>query len=130
MVLGGKLYQIVVTPVYVAGGSEAALLNVLVAGILVDADLGRDLKASTGGTEFAFFTGGHVAASTLDPAAERAMNPRSLSQQTELAGQEYYQFVTPLLDLDGKPVGELRILRSLEAVRARIAATRMRLVLL
>ena len=130
VVLGGKLYQIVVTPVYVAGGSEAALLNVLVAGILVDADLGRELKASTGGTEFAFFTGGHVAASTLDPAAERAMTPGRVSQQTELAGQEYYQFVTPLLDLDGKPVGELRILRSLETVQARIAASRMRLVLL
>ena len=130
VVLGGKLYQIVVTPVYVAGGSEAALLNVLVAGILVDADLGRELKASTGGTEFAFFTGGHVAASTLDPAAERALDPGRVSQQTELAGQEYYQFLTPLLDLDGKPVGELRILRSLETVQARIAATRMRLVLL
>ena len=130
VVLGGKLYQIVVTPVYVAGGSEAALLNVLVAGILVDADLGHELKASTGGTEFAFFTRGHVAASTLDPAAERAMTPGRTSQQIELAGQEYYQFVTPLLDLDGKPVGELRILRSLEAVRARIAATRMRLVVL
>ena len=130
VVLGGKLYQIVVTPVYVAGGSEDALLNVLVAGILVDADLGHDLKASTGGTEFAFFTGGHVVASTLDPAAEHAMTPGKVSQQTELAGQEYYQFATPLLDLDGKPVGELRILRSLETVRARIAATRMRLVLL
>jgi signal transduction histidine kinase len=130
VVLGGKLYQIVVTPVYVAGGSEDALLNVLVAGILVDADLGRELKASTGGTEFAFFTKGHVAASTLDPAAEHAMTPDRVSQQIELAGQEYYQFVTPLLDLDGKPVGELRILRSLEAVRTRIAATRMRLVVL
>ena len=54
MVLAGKLYQMVVTPVYVAGGYEPALLNVLVAGILVDADLGRELKASTGGTEFEF----------------------------------------------------------------------------
>jgi signal transduction histidine kinase len=130
VVLGGKLYQIVVTPVYVASGAGQALLNVLVAGILVDAELGRELKASTGGTEFAFFTGGHVAASTLDPAAERAMTPGRISQQIDLAGEEYYQFVTPLLDLDGKPVGELRILRSLQAVRARIAAARMRLVAL
>jgi signal transduction histidine kinase len=71
-----------------------------------------------------------MAASTLDPAAERAMIPGHTSQQIDLAGEEYYQFVTPLLDLDGKPVGELRILRSLETVRARIAAARMRLAAL
>jgi signal transduction histidine kinase len=130
VVLGGKLYQIVVTPVYVASGNEAALINVLVAGILVDAELGRELKAATGGTEFAFFVEGKVAASTLEPAAERAMVPGKTSQQIDLAGEQYYQFVSPLLDLDGKPVGELRILRSLEAVRARVASARTRLFLL
>jgi signal transduction histidine kinase len=58
------------------------------------------------------------------------MTPSRTSQQIDLAGEDYYQFVTPLLDLDGKPVGELRILRSLKTVRARVAATRMRLVAL
>ncbi len=130
VVLGGKLYQIVVTPVYVASGADAALINVLVAGILVDADLGRELKAATGGTEFAFFAEGKLAASTLDPAAQQAMVPGRTSQQIDLAGEQYYQFVSPLLDLDGRTVGELRILRSLEAVRARIASARTRLVLL
>jgi signal transduction histidine kinase len=120
-VLGGKLYQVVVTPVYVAGGTEPALLNVLIAGILVDAELGRELKASTGGTEFEFLAQGRVAASTLDPSSQGVVSRDS---------PDYYQFVSPLFDLDGQPVGELRILRSLEPVRTRISEVRMRLVLL
>jgi signal transduction histidine kinase len=120
VVLGGQLYQVVVTPVYVASGAEPALLNVLVAGILVDAELGRSLKESAGGTEFAFYVQGRLVASTLDNGAQDV--PRD--------SPDYYQFASPLLGLDGKPEGELRILRSLERVRARIAEARLRLVLL
>src|SRR5438045_3563921 len=42
--LGDRLYQIVITPVYVATTQDSALLNVLVAGLAVDADLVRDLE--------------------------------------------------------------------------------------
>ena len=37
---------------------------------------------------------------------------------------------TPLLDIEGKPLGELRILRSLEATRQTIAALRRKIVLI
>ncbi len=42
--LGDRLYQIVITPVYVASTQDSALLNVLVAGIAVDANLVSELK--------------------------------------------------------------------------------------
>ena len=119
VLLGGRLYQIVVTPVYVAGGQNAALLNVVVAGIAVDAELARELKASTGGSDFVFLAHGQVAASTLDPAAQR-----------DIAGGKYFQFTSTLSDVEGNPVGELRILRSFEAAQNRISQMRTRLVVL
>src|SRR5580765_3090354 len=41
--MGDRLYQIVITPVYVATTRDSALLNVLVAGIAVDSNLAREL---------------------------------------------------------------------------------------
>jgi hypothetical protein len=64
--LGDHLYQIVITPVYVATTHDSALLNVLVAGIAVDAALAQELKEATGGSDFIFLAGGQVAASSLD----------------------------------------------------------------
>ncbi len=109
------LFQIVVTPVYVAAGQGNALLNVLVAGVLVDADMAAELKAATGGSEFVFVSGNHVVASTLAGGG------------SDQAG-DYTRFTTPLLDIGGAPVGELRILRSFDAARRRIAGLRTRIV--
>ncbi|MBV8846961.1 MAG: HAMP domain-containing protein [Bryobacterales bacterium] len=130
---GGRLYQIVVTPVYVAAGRGDALLNVLVAGTAVDADLALKLKEATGGSEFLFFTHGRLVASTLHPAAERELEAQGIAsagQQTRVAGAKYYQFASPLADVDGHPVGELRILRSFDAADKRISEMRARLVVL
>ena len=115
--LGQGLYQIVITPVYVATSRDPALLNVLVAGIAVNAELGQELKDSTGGSEFVFLAQDRVVASTIDPAP-----PRN-------AG-DYYQFSSKLSDVAGNPVGELRILRSYEAGLKRITSMRTRLAAL
>jgi signal transduction histidine kinase len=129
--LGGRLYQIVITPVYVATTHDSALLNVLVAGIAVDADLVRELKSATGGSDFVFLAHGAVVASTLDPAAERALPADSSSQQqVALLGSDYLQMAFPLTDVDGNPVGELRILRSFEGALNQITAVRSRLAVL
>ena len=132
VVLSGQIYQIVVTPVYVASGQGAALINVLVAGIRVDAALGQDLKASTGGSDFVFLVNGKVAASTLGPRPQHEIEsgrlPNRQTQQVSLAGSDYYQFSSTLTDVRKNPVGELRILRSLEASQTRIAEMRARLV--
>jgi signal transduction histidine kinase len=132
VVLSGQIYQIVVTPVYVASGQGTALINVLVAGIPVDAALGQELKASTGGSDFVFLVNGKVAASTLEPRAQEEIEsgrlPDGQTQQVSLAGSDYYQFSSTLTDVQKNPVGELRILRSLDASNARIAEMRSRLV--
>ncbi len=68
----GRLYQVVVTPVYVAATHEPALLTVLIAGYAVDDQLAGELKDSTG-SDFVFFAEGKVIASTLDAAAARRL---------------------------------------------------------
>lgn len=132
VVLSGQIYQIVVTPVYVASGQGTALINVLVAGIRVDAALGQELKASTGGSDFVFLVNGKVVASTLGPRPQHEIEsgrlPNRQTQQVSLAGVDYYQFSSTLTDVQKNPVGELRILRSLEASQTRIAEMRARLV--
>jgi signal transduction histidine kinase len=132
VVLNGQIYQIVVTPVYVASEHDTALINVLVAGIPVDAELGQELKASTGGSDFVFLVNGKVAAATLDPRAQREVEsgrgPGGRTQQVTLAGTDYFQFSSTLTDVQKNPVGELVILRSLAASQTRIAEMRSRLV--
>ena len=132
VLLNGSIYQIVITPVYVASGQGTALINVLVAGIPVDADLGQRLKISTGGSDFVFLVHGKVAASTLDAQAQKEIDsgrvPDGQSQQVSLSGRDYFQFASALTDVQMNPVGELRILRPLDASKARISQMRTRLL--
>ena len=131
--LGGGLYQIVITPVYVATTQDSALLNVLVAGIAVDANLANELKSATGGSDFVFLAHGSVAASTLDAAAESALTaagPSPQQRQIQLLGADYLQFTSPLTDVDGNSAGELRILRSFKGALNQITAVRSRLAVL
>jgi signal transduction histidine kinase len=133
MVAGGRLYQIVVTPVYVQSGIGMGLLNVLVAGYPVNQELVRSLKESTGGSEFCFLSGGNVVASTLNPSANpkllAAFDPRGTPKRIVAGGAEYTMLGTPLADVQGKPIGELRILRSFDSTRQHIAALRRNIVL-
>jgi len=132
-ILGGRLYQVVVTPVYVASGQDNALLDVLAAGIPVDVSLAQALKTSTGGSALAFLWNRRVVASTLDPRAQREIagdRAASPEERVSIAGSEYYQYSSALDDVRGKPMGELRILRSFDASRNRISQMRTRLVIL
>jgi len=133
MTAGGHLYQIAVTPVYVQAGSGMGLLNVLVAGYRVDPEVARGLKESTGGSDFCFLSGGAVVASTLDPGASASVQAVSLKaggvESIEAGGAPYTMLGTPLLDVAGKPIGELRILRSSEGARQRINALRRNIVM-
>src|ERR1051326_9029991 len=104
VLLNERLYQIVVTPVYVAGEVSPALLNVVVAGIAVDSELGRSLKISTGGSDFVFITRGRVAASTLPDSARQELEafpvPMAPEAQGRIGGSKYYQFASPLTDVE------------------------------
>ncbi len=120
---GGELYHISVTPVYVDSTGAPALLTVLVAGIHMDALVAQDLKESTN-SEFLFLTPGRVIASTLNPRATEALvaniarTPGSARISDGVV--EYARYEQKLLDLTGKPVGEICILRSFEASQKRI----------
>lgn len=113
----GQLFQIVATPVYVASAEGSALLNVLVAGVAVDGDMAQQLKRATGGSEFVFLVNGRVAASTLAGNSDNETG-------------DFTRFATPLMDVGGREIGELRILRSFDAARSRIAGLRTRIAAL
>ena len=68
----GALFQVVVTPVYVAAAAGSALLDVLVAGIEINSGMAQELKRATGGSEFVFQAHGRTAASTLPANLESA----------------------------------------------------------
>ncbi len=108
------LYQVVLTPVYVASGNGSGLLNVLVVGEAVDSEHVAELKRVTGGSDFVFAASGHEIASTL-PAGSAA---------------EYFSSTFPLTDIEGREVGKLSILRSFESARTRIDTMRGRLIAL
>ena len=144
MLKDSHLYQVAVTPVYVQSGREPALLNVLVAGFVVDHLVAQSLKESTGGSEFLFLSQGRVIASTLNPratgqlaravAARASRNvPARDSSAIEPISDgvvEYAPLPTPLLDIEGRTIGELWIFRSFENARQRLALLRREFVLL
>lgn len=128
----GTLYQTVVTPIYVAATSGSALINVLVAGYVVNARLARQLKESTGGSDFVFLIAGRVVASSLEPAQLSNLDAAPAAGRAlphvKLAGAEFAQFATPLVDTRGQTIGELRVLRSFDSARARINALRLKMI--
>jgi signal transduction histidine kinase len=130
----GELYHLSITPVYVdSTGGLPALLNVLVAGIRVDAVVAQEMKQETA-SEFLFLTPNAVITSTLNPRATGAVVDavrRSGSGHRVSDGVvDYARFSEPLVGIDGAPIGEISILRSFEGPQARIAALTTNIVLL
>ncbi len=134
MIDGGRLYQIAVTPVYVQATEGQALLNVLVAGYAVNSAAANQLKAATGGSDFVFTAEGRVIASTLDPsltAQLQAFDPKGSGLQTvRLGDTENAVLVNPLKNLQGRPIGDLRVVRSSEGARQRIRQLRSDVILI
>ena len=130
LVRGGHLYQTVFTPVYL----ENVLQNVLVAGYGVDSLVAKQLKADTGGSEFLFVSGGQPLASSLDPEAARAIASRLAGhpglERVSDGRIEYAARPTQLMDIEGKPIGNLWILRSFAAASERLATLRRNIILL
>ena len=132
MVDNGRLYQIVVTPVYVEAGNGPGLLNVLVAGYSVDHALANRLKDDTGGSDFIFVSEGRVIASTLaEPQSvllSQSGAPSDGVPRVTAGNMEYMALSTPLVDVQGKPFGILRIGRSFAAAQQRIAMLRRNVI--
>jgi len=133
-VIDGQLFQLVLTPVYVDSTQGSALLNVLVTGYVVNHLVAERLSRSTGGSEFLFISRDRVYASTLNPRATKVLKEHAIGEEPrELASDgvnEYVPLERPLVDLEGKPIGSLRIFRSFEAARHRVGQLRRNLFLI
>jgi len=130
-----ELYQISVTPVYVQSvrRQDLELLGVLVAGFRADVLVAQQLKQATG-SEFLFRTPDAVLASTVNPRATEVVKGRlEHARDSELISDgltDYAWFEQPLLDIAGKPVARITILRSFEAAHRRIADLYSNIILL
>ena len=113
----GRLFQVVVTPVYVDAERGSALLSILIAGLPVDNSFAARLKADTAGSEFLFLEGGRVLASSRTTPVPEAllagMTPGS--HWLDQGDRHYALLATPLNDLSGVQSGELRIYRDLDS---------------
>jgi signal transduction histidine kinase len=131
---GGALYQFAVTPVYVqsAQGPDA-LINVLVAGYRVDALVAQQLKEATN-SEILFLTPDGVIASTLNPRATRSMMADLMrgpgGNRANDGVIEYARTESPLMDLAGRPLGRICILRSFGDAQRRIASMKTNIIIL
>lgn len=122
---GGRLFQLVLTPVYVDSARGQDLISVLVAGYPVDDAAAQRLKLSTGGSEFVFFSGDSILASSLPAFKSLALAKNASGPELASDGSsEYSPFLRSLSGLDGRPIGELGIFRSFEGARARLGQLR------
>ncbi len=125
-VLSGNLFELVITPVYVQSGLEGtSLLNVLVAGFLVDQPLADDLKRRTAGSDFVFRAKGIAVISTLPRAATQAIATRSWDQRDprriDVPGGAFAVLSNPLADISGRAIGDVLMVRSYAPVLNSIA---------
>jgi signal transduction histidine kinase len=130
----GRLYEVVVTPVYVQTESTPVLLNVLVTGFPVDDAVAKDLKARTGGSDFVFLSAGRPVASTLGSEATALIGidykPGGGLRHLDFGDREYAVLGTPLKDLAGQPAGNLLIVHNFDAIRRDIDSLRLKLGLI
>lgn len=128
-----RLYEMVITPVYVDTGSGPGLLNVLAAGFPVNQAVVEELKQRTGGSDFVFISGNRALASSLSPAlageiASQYQRKPGL-QNLKLSAGEFAVLGSTLLDIRSSPIGDLLIIRSFEAIRRDIVSLERKLVL-
>jgi signal transduction histidine kinase len=112
----GRLYYIVLTPVYVQSTGDQALLNVLLTAMAVNDKLAAELKRSTDGTDFSFSVGDTVVASTVPLTAVHDLHAVS-AQEGRVArlvagGTDSLALRTVLRNPEGEPAAELFIIRS------------------
>lgn len=134
----GRLFQTVVTPVYVDASQGRGLLNVLVTGFEVDANFVRDLKLASGGSDFIFKMKGSALASTLadtkvttnlaELCSTHAVGtgPRRL----ESGGIAFLALNRELPGIAPGNTGELCIVRSLAGLQQTLIQLRRRILLL
>ena len=135
---GGRLFQTVVTPVYVDASDGRGLLNVLVTGFEVDTNFIRDLKLASGGSDFIFKLRGAALASTLaDPKEVKALaslcSGHPAGGSARRLAENGVAFLAINRELPGivpGQGGELCIIRSLAGSQQTLTELRKRIFLL
>jgi signal transduction histidine kinase len=133
LMLEGRLYQVIVTPVYVQSSGGPGLIDVLVAGYEVNNLTAGQLKEATGGSDFTFVAGSHVVASTLAGGVSSA-TLTAANRYSDRPGRiadgptEYMALTTPLMDVRGHPIGKLSIFRSFATADRRLESLRWSIV--
>ncbi len=123
-----KLFYVVLTPVYVQASTEPVLLNVLCAGFRIDNRLLEELRRMAPGSEYAFLDKHGVFASTLTGRDATARLLRMQVLEGKQVQQDDFIVSTQILkDVTGKPVAQLRILRSYENLNRSLADLRQSL---
>jgi signal transduction histidine kinase len=129
LMLGGHMYQVIVTPVYVQSAGGPGLIDVLLAGYEVNNLTAGQLKEATGGSDFTFTAGSNVVASTLGGGVSSAMLTAA-NRYADRPGRitdgrtEYMALTTPLMDVLGHPIGKLSIFRSFATADRRLESLR------
>jgi signal transduction histidine kinase len=133
-VVGDRLYELVVTPVYVQTQGGQGLLNVFVTGFPVDQSVAMELKQQTGGSDFVFLAGGKSLASTVAPSQSRqiAMQYRREKrvQQIRIDTGEFAVLGTSLPSIGGAPAGDLLIVHTFAAISRNVDALQRNLLLI
>ena len=130
----GRLYELVVTPVYVEMGNGPGLLNVLVAGFPVDRTVADDFRQRTGTSDFIFAAGGIPVASTLSSqlSGQIAASYRGgiAFQRVKSPGGDFAVLGSELASIEGNPIGRLLIVRSFDDVLKNSEELERKLVLI
>jgi signal transduction histidine kinase len=129
----GRLYELVVTPVYVQTLRGPGLLNVLVTGFPIDETVARELKKQTAGSDFILVANGVAVASTL-PATQSAPVVQQYRrgpnlQDLDLPNGEFAVLGTTLRNIEGAPVGDLLTVHTFESIQRDLDALLRKLVL-
>jgi signal transduction histidine kinase len=124
-VSNGRLYYIVLTPVYVQATGGPALLNALLIALAVNDKLADELKRSTDGTDFSFAAGDALVASTIPLTSVRELHavlaPEGRAARLVVGGTDSLALRTVLRDPQGSPAAELFIVRSFAGPKHAIA---------
>lgn len=131
----GRLFQVVVTPVFVDASRGSILLNVLVTGFELDSAFLASLEAASGGSDLVFNLQGEPVASTLDSLPTVRTIGRQCSVQLgkggpiriAAGGTQYLALGHQLPTLLPGQTGELCIVRSLASAQQAIASLRHRI---
>lgn len=140
--IGGRLFQLVLTPVVLHSGSAEVnnTMAVIGTGSEVSAAVASEIKQRIN-SDVAFFVGGRLHASSfapeVEPRAAAAVLASNLSlsepvraAEVEIGGTLYLAFARPLADFNGDLIGQVVVLRSLAGAGRLFSAITNRLILL